>query len=283
MKQITNNFFIVSAELKNNLWCRIPIQDVQRAIQREQNLFLVDVHSNFASSSYSLFEIDKYRELDEKEYPYIYLEFQKEEDYILPTIFCKLLYKIHHNWINELFEYFLSEDFNKLLKQVNESTIPDYTNRWNFLISDPYKLKAAIISEIAYPNQHHIGICLGTFEKQAPATLLAIENTLKNSKPFGWSFQTSCVDLMVQNCLLLNKDIALGIHNETFFNKLIETLNKQHLRAVLLLGSGLYPLEQSIDCGAIIKEEHPLPVLKSKREYKTDVFLKFEQLTNIQF
>ena len=83
--------------------------------------------------------------------------------------------------------------------------------------------------------------------------------------------------------MLLNKELVHGIYNEQFLNTILSIVNKQHLRAVLLLGSGLYPLEQSIDCGAILKEEHPLPVLKSKREYKTDVFLKFEQLTNIQF
>lgn len=283
MKEITNKFYIVCAELRNNIWANIHTSDVLEAIKQEKNLYVVDMYQGKTASTYPLFEIDKYSTINPIDFPYTYLIYEQEQEFVLPQVIQFLLLKMHFNWVNEAFDYFNSTDFEEFYKSIQASEIPNYVDRWNAFVVNPYELRGMIISEFAYPNLYHAGIALGTFEKQKPISLVAIENTLKDSKPFGWNFQTDCINLMVQKILLLNKELVHGIYNEKFLNTILNIVNKQHLKAVLLLGEGLYPLKQSIECEAILFEEHPLPILKLKQQYKTDVFLKFEQLTNIQF
>jgi len=282
VKELTNKFYIVKGELIANIW-RIPTDDVKRCVEQEKNLYIFDPHQAFASTTYSLFELDRYKEIDSVEFPVCYLEYLPETDFVLPQIFQVLSVKLHHNWMNLGFEYFTSQSFLDFLKEIQSSEIPDYTNRWNGFVIDPYKLKGAIISEHHFPNKFHIGYALGTFEQEKPITTKAIENTLKDSKPFGWNLQNSFINLLSQGVFLFNKEFVHGIFNAEFFNATIEMLNKVNLRAVLLLGVGVAHWNKNIGCEAILFEEHPLPVLRAKREYKTDVFLKFEQLTNIQF
>ena len=117
MKELTNKFYIVKGELIANIW-RIPTDDVKRCVEQEKNLYIFDPHQAFASTTYSLFELDRYKEIDSVEFPVCYLEYLPETDFVLPQIFQVLSVKLHHNWMNLGFEYFTSQSFLDFLKEI---------------------------------------------------------------------------------------------------------------------------------------------------------------------
>lgn len=279
MKELTNKFYIVKGELIANIW-RIPTDDVKRCVEQEKNLYIFDPHQAFASTTYSLFELDRYKEIDSVEFPVCYLEYLPETDFVLPQTLQMLLTRFHHNWVNLLFNYLTSSDFEQFMKEIPIDAVPDYISRWNMFLCNPYRLKGVILSRYSYPAPFNNGLAFSTFEKTKPKTFLAIENCLKKNKPFSWYMNQDLVYLQ-SSILLWNYEFAHGISpNEKFFRAIFDVLKQRSLHW-LILGSDLFELREELEDAMV--EYHPLEKLKQKEEYDTEAFSIFEQRTGVQF
>lgn len=280
MKELTNKFYIVKGELIANIWTNVHTEDILRCIQGEKNLYVVDVHQHWVSSTYSYFELEAYKNLDAEQFPITYLTYEMEIELVLPQVLQMLLTRFHHNWVNLLHNYLTSSDFEQFMKEIPIDAVPDYISRWNMFLCNPYRLKGVILSRYSYPAPFNNGLAFSTFEKTKPKTFLAIENCLKKNKPFSWYMNQDLVYLQ-SSILLWNYEFAHGISpNEKFFRAIFDVLKQRSLHW-LILGSDLFYLKEELE--SILIDQHPLELLRKKQEYDTDVFLKFEQLTNIQF
>lgn len=280
MKEITNKFYIVKGELIANIWTNVHTEDILRCIQEEKNLYVVDVHQHWVSSTYSYFELEAYKNLDAEQFPITYLTYEMEIELVLPQVLQMLLTRFHHNWVNLLFDYLISSDFEQFMKEIPVDAAPDYISRWNMFLCNPYRLKGVILSRYSYPAPFNNGLAFSTFEKTKPKTFLAIENCLKKNKPFSWYMNQDLVYLQ-SSILLWNYEFVHGVPpNEKFFRAIFDVLKQRSLHW-LILGSDLFYLKEELE--SVLIDQHPLELLRKKQEYDTDAFLKFEQLTNIQF
>lgn len=276
---VVNNkkFYIVKAEIIGNLW-KVKTSKIKRAILEEKNLYLVDVYNGFFSSTFALFDIDKYSEVDCE---YVFLHVEEEKDIILPPIIGNAIFKMDDSWVNLLFDYFLTADFQNYMNELKkkENIFPVSTNRWNVFVKDFYEIKAVIVSEHSYPNQFNNGIAFSTFEKEKPKTLLAIQEGIKKEKGMLYNLNNDLIDWQIKGIFLLNKEFAHGEYNHIFFTKIIDTLLLNKELEWLLVGNGLWYLKDRINKN-VLCSEHPLDVLKRKEIFNSDKFLELNGRIN---
>lgn len=273
------NFYIVKAEIVNNIW-KVKTNKLKRAINENKNLFLVDVFNCFTSSTFAYFEIEKYKEETSE---YVYFQVEEEKDLILPPIIGNATFKMDDSWINLLFDYFLTADFQNYMNEIKEleNAFPLSTNRWNVFVTDVYNLKAVIISEHSYPNKHNNGIAFSTFEKEKPKSFLAIEEGIKKEKGMLYSLNSSLIDWQTKGVLLLNKEFINGHYNHNFFSTIIEKLLKVNPDLYwMLVGKGLWYLQDILPKNKLLFSEHPLEVLKRKEVFNSNKFLELDGKIN---
>lgn len=280
----SNLFYIIKGELQTSMW-RIPLKELKRAAELGKSIYVVDIYSNFAASTFPLFEIEKYLEIQDVDV--VYIHFEQEDTITLPILICKMLYKFHVNWINLLYDYFCSNDFEKMYSDLSDirnyanEIFPLTTAMFNCFSIDPYSLKGAIISEHSYKNKFNAGYALATFEKTKPPTLKAIEDTIKPNKSFNWYLQNDLLNVISQGCFLFNAQLLNEYSNKIFTEKVCGVLKQLNV-PTLLLGSNISSLESML--GEVVwKELHPLEVLSNKKEYRTDVFNEFSNHTKIEW
>jgi len=279
MRVIDNKkFYIVKAEIIGNLW-KVKTSKIKRAILEEKNLFMIDVYNKFTSSTYSLFEIDNYKHIESE---YVYFHVEEEKDLIIPPIIGVAAFKMDDSWINLLFDYIISKDYQDYLYNLKqkENIFPITSNRWNCFINDIYELKSVIISEHSYPNKFNNGLAFSTFEKEKPKTLLAIEEGIKKEKGLLYNLNADLIDWQTKGILLLNKEFANGHYNHIFFNNIINALKANKNLYYLLVGNGLWYLGNELDKDKVIYSEHPLDVLKRKEIFNSDKFLELDGKCN---
>lgn len=266
------NFYIVKGEILGNLW-KVKTDRIKRAIVEEKNLYLVDVYNKFSSSTFSLFEIDKYKEVDSE---YVFLHFEEETELVLPPIIGNAIFKMDDSWINLLFDFILSADYQNYMNSLKklENVFPISSNRWNVFVNDFYILKAVIISEHSYPNEHNNGIAFSTFEKNTPKTLSAIKESIQNEKGLMHKINDDLIDWQTKGVFLLNREFVNGHYNHTFFTKIVEILKTNKNLEWLLVGNGLWYLGEYLDKTKVLYSEHPLDVLKRKEMFNSDKFLE---------
>lgn len=276
---VVNNkkFYIVKAEIIGNLW-KVKTSKIKRAVLEEKNLYLVDVYNGFFSSTFALFDIDKYSEVDCE---YVFLHVEEEKDIILPPVIGNAIFKMDDSWVNLLFDYFLTADFQNYMNELKkkENIFPVSTNRWNVFVKDFYEIKAVMVSEHSYPNQFNNGIAFSTFEKEKPKTLLAIQEGIKKEKGMLYNLNNDLIDWQIKGILLLNKEFAHGEYNHIFFTKIIDTLLLNKELEWLLVGNGLWYLKDRINKN-VLCSEHPLDVLKRKEIFNSDKFLELNGRIN---
>lgn len=273
------NFYIVKGEIINNVW-KVKNEKIQRAIEANKNLFLVDVFNSFTSSTFAYFEIEKYKE---EKNEYIYFQVEEEKELILPPVIGNAIFKMDDSWVNLLFDYFLTADFQNYMNDIKklENVFPISTNRWNIFVTDVYKLKAVIISEHSYPNKCNNGIAFSTFEKEKPKTFIAIEEGIKKEKGMLYSLSPSLIDWQTKGILLLNKEFINGHYNNVFFTTILEALLKANKDLYwLLVGNGLWYLQNTLPKEKVLYSEHPLDVLKRKEIFNSDKFLELDGKIN---
>lgn len=268
------NFYIVKGEILGNLW-KVKTDRIKRAIVEEKNLYLVDVYNKFASSTFSLFEIDKYKEIDSE---YVFLHFEEETELVLPPIIGNAIFKMDDSWVNLLFDFILSADYQNYMNSLKklENVFPVSTNRWNVFVNDFYTLKAVIISEHSYPNEHNNGIAFSTFEKNTPKTLSAIKGSIQNERGLMYKINDDLIDWQTKGIFLLNREFVYGHYNHTFFTKIVEILKNNKNLEWLLVGNGLWYLGENLDKTKVLYSEHPLDVLKRKEMFNSAKFLELD-------
>src|SRR5574343_742930 len=266
------NFYIVKGEILGNLW-KVKTDRIKRAIVEEKNLYLVDVYNKFSSSTFSLFEIDKYKEVDSE---YVFLHFEEETELVLPPIIGNAIFKMDDSWVNLLFYFILSADYQNYMNSLKklENVFPISSNRWNVFVNDFYTLKAVIISEHSYPNEHNNGIAFSTFEKNIPKTLSAIKESIRNEKGLMYKINDDLIDWQTKGMFLLNREFVHGHYNHTFFTKIVEILKINKNLEWLLVGNGLWYLGENLDKTKVLYSEHPLDVLKRKEMFNSAKFLE---------
>jgi hypothetical protein len=277
-------FYIVKAELQQTLW-RISLDEIKLAAKLGKSIYVVDIYQNFVSSTYPLFEIEKYLTIEDVDV--VYLRYEQEDVVVLPTIICNLLFKFHSGWVNLMYNYFLSEDFIILIQTIKDirnnsnECFPIITDMFNCFVVNPTKLKGAIISEYSYRNKFNSGYALATFEKEKPPTLKAIENSIKPKKSFNWYLQNDMLDSVSQGCFLFNVELISEYSNNKFTEEVCKILKHLNI-CTLLLGTGLFKLSNLLG-EKVLMSPHPLEILKDKKEYNTDIFIKFEEMSKINF
>lgn len=277
---VVNNkkFYIVKAEIVNNIW-KVKTNKLKRAINENKNLFLVDVFNCFTSSTFAYFEIEKYKEETSE---YVYFQVEEESDLVLPPIIGNATFKMDDSWINLLFDFILSADYQNYMNSLKklENVFPISSNRWNVFVNDFYILKAVIISEHSYPNEHNNGIAFSTFEKNTPKTLSAIKESIQNEKGLMYKINDDLIDWQTKGVFLLNREFVNGHYNHTFFTKIVEILKTNKNLEWLLVGNGLWYLGENLDKTRVLYSEHPLEVLKRKEVFNSDKFLELNGKIN---